>query len=95
MSTPSPAPNPAPQPPQPKLQTQGEVYVLLHACGYRIDEVMGHKAYGQIRTRLQVAGLLKDDGEPTKAGDAIARDFLEKRKAAEAAADSQPNPDRN
>lgn len=83
---------PAPQPSQPRLRTQGEVYVLLHACGYRIDELMGHTAYNQIRTRLQVAGLLREDGEPTKAGDVVARQFLETRKAAESAEATNPNP---
>lgn len=83
-----------PQPEQPKLRTQGEVLVLLNACGYRLDEAMGVMEFRRIQTRLIVAGLLKEDGEPSSTGSKVAAEFLAQRKQQQklAEAEAQINP---
>ena len=88
------APLPAPQQPA-KITTQGEALVLLSACGFRLDQIMGEIEFRRIQTRLQVMGLLKDDGEPTSLGDSVSKNFLENRKLVEVAKAKQPNPDKN
>lgn len=89
----------APQPPPYALRGMGEVLVVLTACNYRLDQVMGPSEHWKIQRRMIDAGLLDEHGEPTQAGTAAAKAFIELReqqlaanRAAEAAKPTGKSP---
>lgn len=59
----------------------GEILVMLTACGYRLDRIMGESEHMKLQRRLIEASLLSENGEPTSAGSAAAEAFLAKRDA--------------
>ena len=64
----------------PRLYLIGDVLVLGDALGHRLDTIMGKVDHWNIRTRLQNAGLLDENGEPTSVGQEAFENYLKERK---------------
>ncbi len=66
-----------------ELKTMGDVLVLLHASGHRLDKIMGEADFIKIQRGLINHGLLDEHGEPTPLGYRTGDAFLKKRDEAQ------------
>lgn len=71
----------------------GEVMVMLSACGFRMDQIMGEEDFRTTQARLTHLGLIDANGEPTSKGDAAAKAFMDARAAAAAVRRAQQEAD--